>query len=139
LIGAVCAVILLYGFIWNQPALPQYSMWILRASLLGVTLALSALKGRGLLSVYKGNLNSEELSALDQINRRTWPRFFLLLAAIGALIFARTIHSQIETVYPAVVGTLSLVAVLAAWLQFSLKRAEQRIYARVLSETIRTG
>jgi hypothetical protein len=130
--GCLCASILLYAVVWDGPTPPRLLVSVCTLGLVVSGAALSSLRGKGLLSAYGNRLSVAERAELDRINKRSWPGFFGMIAAVGAMMIARSAHDHLAPYYRPVILVLVAVTVLLGLGQFSLKRAERRVYDRVL-------
>ncbi len=132
--AVLCAMVALYAFVWDGPALPDLVVLIGRVGLTGCGVGLVSLQGKGLLSPYKSRLSAGEHDELDRINKRAWPGFFGMIAALGLMVIAHSLHDHLTAYYRPVILVLVAITALLAAGQLSLKRAERRLYDRVLTQ-----
>jgi fatty acid desaturase len=132
--GACCACVVLYAHVWDGSPPPAFVVSICTLVLVGCGAGLSSLQGKGLLSAYKERLSIAERDELDRINKRSWPGFWGMLAALAAMVVARSLHDHMTPYYRPTIVVLAVVTALLAAGQFSLKCAERRLYDRVLPE-----
>jgi cobalamin synthase len=132
--GAFCAIVVLYAWVWDGPSPPDAIVWVCSIALTGCGAGLGSLRGKGLLSAYRSRLSAAERGDLDMINKQVWPWFCGMVGSFGALLLARGLHDYLAPYYRPVVLALAVALVLSMAGQLSLKRAERRLYGRVLPE-----